>query len=78
MNLLSMEVYTFELFSGTTCFWICSVENDLSLTDCTFSFTQKDHVRDWKVFKNKVTMWTMSTSILGWHFIEAEMNAESL
>ena len=33
-NLMSMERYTFELFGGTTCFWICSIKYKVSLADC--------------------------------------------
>ena len=45
IDLISMESHTFEPLSCTTCFWICCVENKLSLASYTFIFTQKGRMR---------------------------------
>ena len=43
--LMSTERYTSELFSGTVCFWTCSIMNEFSLSGYTFIVsTQRDRM----------------------------------
>ena len=74
---MSVERYTFEVFSGTTCFWICFIENELSLADCTLIVTQKDHMLARKGFGNKDAVRMMSTSLKRRRSVYTEINPES-
>ena len=73
-----MERYISELYSNTTCFWIFSVENELSVIDCAFISTQKECVHVGKIVQNKDIVQLTQTSIKGRHSINADMNAESI
>ena len=75
--LMSMERYTSERFSDSTCVWTCSVKYKLSHTDCTFISTQKNCVHIRKILWNEAVKQIMPFSIEQRCSINTEMNVES-
>ena len=76
-HLISMERYTSELFRETTCFWSHSIENELSLADCTFITNQNDCMRDGKNIVSQDIVQITPKPVKGKHSVDAEMNADS-